>query len=73
MAGEIIPDKITTILIELYKLEVYFVELNQVLLSTTNRFEGAWDILKDLPLITFDRLKVTNIRVKIFRWRLQLS
>lgn len=41
MAGEIIPDKITTILIDLYKLEVYFVELNQVLLSTTNRFEGA--------------------------------
>lgn len=60
MPGEIAPDEKITNLNERFKIKVFFVVLDQINTSIMNRFQGARDILSNLLLLTFDRLKVTS-------------
>jgi hypothetical protein len=60
LPGEIVSDKVITNPYEKFKIEVYYVVLDQVNTSIISRFEGARDILSNLSLLTFDRLKATR-------------
>ncbi|XP_025415257.1 uncharacterized protein LOC112686973 [Sipha flava] len=60
LPGEIVSDKVITNPYEKFKIEVYYVVLDQVNTSIISRFEGARDILSNLSLLTFDRLEATR-------------
>jgi hypothetical protein len=65
LPGEVVSDEVITNLYDQYKIEVYYVVLDQVNTSIISRFEGARGILSNLSLLTFDRLKATSVGTAI--------
>ncbi|CAH1737316.1 unnamed protein product [Aphis gossypii] len=56
MPGEQVNKEITTSMSEKFKIDTYFMALDQIISSITNRYDGAREILKDLALLSPNRL-----------------
>lgn len=60
LAGEVVSDEVIINPYDQFKIEVYYVILDQINTSIISRFDGARGILSNLSLLTFDRLKATG-------------
>lgn len=60
LPGEVVSVEIIINPYDQFKIEVYYVVLDQVNTSIISRFEGARGILSNLSLLSFDRLKATG-------------
>lgn len=57
MPGEVTRDEPQSLAIDRYKTTVYFIVLDSILTSISNRFKESRDILKDLSILSPVRIK----------------